>query len=132
MAQRIVQPVSPDSWVNTLCTPLKHLFSEIVLIVIDDPVWRTKRPRPRAAARARRLHAGSLPDALATWVEIASISAGDSASYGSRPSSFSLALTAPMLAGSAPDSMMDETKAANSGGDQPSWSDSSVWIKSSP
>src|SRR6185503_5695777 len=40
--------------------------------------------------------------------------------------------TAPMFAGSAPDSMMEETNAANSGGAQPSFDDSSVWMKSSP
>src|ERR1700735_4271888 len=37
-----------------------------------------------------------------------------------------------MLAGSAPDSMIDETKAANSGGHQPLCGDSSVWMKSRP
>ena len=37
-----------------------------------------------------------------------------------------------MLSGLAPDSMIDETNAANSGGDQPCSGDSSVWMKSSP
>jgi hypothetical protein len=69
---------------------------------------------------------------LATCVEIASINGGDSASYGSSPSSFSRARTWPIFAGSKPDSMMLETKAANSGADQPESDDSSVCTKSSP
>ena len=64
-------------------------------------------------ARTRR------PLAFAVCVAIKSMSCGDRQSYGSRPSCFSLARIAPMLAGSVPDSMMDETNAANSGGDHP-------------
>src|SRR5947208_3654731 len=37
-----------------------------------------------------------------------------------------------MLSGLAPDSMIDETKAANSGGDQPDSFERSVWMKSNP
>src|SRR5687768_657874 len=37
-----------------------------------------------------------------------------------------------MSAGLVPDSMMEETNAANSGGDQPSCDESSVWMKSKP
>src|SRR5262245_53632612 len=37
-----------------------------------------------------------------------------------------------MFLGSAPDSMIDDTKAAKPGGDQPVCGDSSVWMKSSP
>ena len=62
----------------------------------------------------------NFPDAFATWLAMKSMRPGDRQSYGSRPSCFSFARTAPMLSGSAPDSMIDETKAATSGGDQPS------------
>src|SRR3989449_11517895 len=37
-----------------------------------------------------------------------------------------------MLSGLAPDSMIDETNAANSGGDQPDSFERSVWMKSNP
>src|SRR4029077_17363306 len=74
----------------------------------------------------------STPDAFAVCVAIASISAGERQSYGSRPSSFSLALTALMSSGLAPDSIIEETNAANPGGAQPSSDDSSVWMKSNP
>ena len=37
-----------------------------------------------------------------------------------------------MFAGSAPDSMIEETNAANSGGAQPCSDDNSVWMKSKP
>src|SRR5262247_2032238 len=37
-----------------------------------------------------------------------------------------------MSAGLVPDSIIEETKAANSGGAQPSFDDSSVWMKSKP
>src|SRR5713101_7335892 len=37
-----------------------------------------------------------------------------------------------MSAGLVPDSIMEETKAANSGGAQPSSDESSVWMKSNP
>src|SRR4030095_784638 len=37
-----------------------------------------------------------------------------------------------MFAGSAPDSMIEETNAANSGGAQPCSEDNSVWMKSNP
>src|SRR5258708_33028888 len=37
-----------------------------------------------------------------------------------------------MFAGSAPDSMIEETKAANCGGAQPCSDDNSVWMKSKP
>src|SRR4026209_2180061 len=37
-----------------------------------------------------------------------------------------------MFAGSAPDSMIEDTNAENCGADQPDCGDSSVWMKSSP
>src|SRR5262249_14971957 len=37
-----------------------------------------------------------------------------------------------MSAGLVPDSIMEDTKAANSGGAQPSFDDSSLWMKSKP
>jgi len=79
------------------------------------------RPREAASRLAfqGRYARATTPFAFAACVAMASMSAGDRQSYGSRPSSFNLALTAPMLAGLAPDSMMEETKAANSGGAQP-------------
>src|SRR6202165_544112 len=79
-----------------------------------------------AGSETRPYARAETPLAFAVCVAIKSMIAGERQSYGSRPSCFSLALTAPMLAGSAPDSMMDETNAANSGGDHPCWGDSSV------
>src|SRR5437667_12697582 len=76
--------------------------------------------------------AGRTPFAFAACVAIKSMSGGERQSYGSSPISLSLALTAPMFAGLAPDSMIDETNAANSGGDQPCCGDNSVWMKSTP
>ena len=72
------------------------------------------------------------PVAVAGCVAIRSMIGGDRQSYGSSPIAFSRLRTAPMLAGFAPDSMIDDTNAANSGGDQPCSGDSSVWMKSSP
>src|SRR6185437_4848913 len=102
--------------------------------------WAPRMMRPgmlsdcgRAARSARRLHAlNCTPFAFAACVAIRSMIGGDRQSYGSSPISFSRLLTAPMFAGLAPDSMIDETNAANSGGDQPRSGDSSVWMKSSP
>src|ERR1041384_2002504 len=48
-----------------------------------------------------------------------------------RPGGGRRARPAPIGAGAAPLSMIDDTKAANSGGDQPDSGDSSVWMKSS-
>src|SRR6266545_33481 len=104
-----------------------------------EPPGRNRRAQamcalsgPPRAVRQRHYARGCTPLAFAACVAIRSMSGGDRQSYGSRPSSLILALTAPMLAGSAPDSIMDETKAANSGGDQPCSGDSSVWMKSTP
>ena len=63
--------------------------------------------------------ARSTPDAFATWVAMASISAGDRQSYGSSRNSFKRLRTADISLGGVPDSMMAETNAANSGGAQP-------------
>ena len=79
-----------------------------------------------AAAEPMRDQAFSAPLALAVWVAIASINGGDKQSYGSSFSSLSRARTAPMFAGFAPDSMIEETNAANSGGAQPASDESSV------
>ena len=49
---------------------------------------------PRNALRKQECQAFSTPDAFATWVENASISAGERQSYGSNPNSFSRARTA--------------------------------------
>ena len=53
------------------------------------------------------------PVAFAVCVAIASINAGDKQSYGSNFNSLSLALIALMSAGLAPDSMIEDTNAAN-------------------
>src|SRR4029079_1951469 len=79
------------------------------------------------AARTSMDYRVRAPEALAVCVAIASIRAGDRQSYGSSLSSLILLRTAPMLAGSAPDSMIDETKAANCAGCQPCSFESSVW-----
>src|SRR5262245_18043113 len=84
-------------------------------------------PVPAARAQAR-----STPEAFAACVAIASINAGDRQSYGSSFSSLSRERTAPMFSGLSPDSMMDDTNAANSGADQPDSRESSVWTKSKP
>ena len=76
--------------------------------------------------------AQSTPDAFATWVAIASISAGERQSYGSSRSSFSRERTAGIWSGGVPELMMEETNAANSGADQPRSFESSVWTKSKP
>jgi hypothetical protein len=57
--------------------------------------------------------ARSTPDAFATWVAMASISAGDRQSYGSSRNSFKRLRTADILLGGVPDSMMEEKNAAN-------------------
>src|SRR6516165_8259221 len=87
---------------------------------------------PRNALRKQECQAFSTPDAFATWVEIASISAGERQSYGSNPNSFSRARTAGISLGGVPDSMIEETNAANSAGDHPRSFESSVWTKSNP
>ena len=68
----------------------------------------------------------STPAALAVCVAIASINGGDKQSYGASPSATRLALTALIFLGFAPDSIIDDTKAANSGGAQPASFESSV------
>jgi hypothetical protein len=93
--------------------------------------------RRRSAVGGARLfqpagQALSTPDAFATWVAIASISAGERQSYGSSLSSFSRERIAGIWSGGVPDSMMEETNAANSGADQPRSFESSVWTKSKP
>src|SRR4051812_30593858 len=35
MATRMGQLVAAESWLNTVCMPSKHLFSEIVLMLMD-------------------------------------------------------------------------------------------------
>ena len=77
------------------------------------------------AGEARQ--ARSTPAAFAMCVAMASISGGDRQWSGSSLSSLNLSRTAPVSAGFAPDSMMDDTKAANSGGAQPASFDRSVW-----
>src|SRR4051812_3312659 len=75
----------------------------------------------------------SVPFCLATCVAIASISTGDNASYGGNRSFFSRSRTFFMSLGrTAPASMIDETKAANSGLFQPLSFDSSTCTKSRP
>ena len=65
-------------------------------------------------------------------VAIASISGGDRQSYGARPSAVSRLRMRAMRSGLTPESITDDTKAANSGGAQPvSWN-SSGWTKSKP
>ena len=87
---------------------------------------------PGNALRKQERQALSTPDAFATWVEIASISTGERQSYGSNPNSFNRARTAGISLGGVPDSMIEETNAANSGGDHPRSVESSVWTKSKP
>jgi len=70
---------------------------------------------PRNALRKQERQTLSTPDAFATWVEIASISAGERQSYASNPNSFSRARTAGISLGGVPDSMIEETNAANQG-----------------
>jgi len=57
---------------------------------------------------------------------------GDRQSYGSRPISRRRPRTWPIFSGLNPDSMIDETNAANPGADQPFCGESSVWTKSRP
>src|SRR4051812_6127405 len=83
--------------------------------------------------REQRHQALSVPFCFATCVAIASINVGDSASYGGSRSFFSRSRTFFMSFGrAAPASMMDDTKAANSGLFQPLSFDSSTCTKSSP
>jgi hypothetical protein len=71
--------------------------------------------------------------AFAVCVAIASIRGGDKQSYGSSFNSISRARTTPISSGfAAPDSMIDETNAANSGAAQPLSFDNSTCTKSSP
>src|SRR5262249_46596532 len=78
-------------------------------------------------------HVFSVPLAFATWVAIASMSGGDSASYGGRRSFLRRSRTFFISLGlAAPASMMDDTKAANSGLFQPFSFDNSTCTKSSP
>src|SRR5690349_17592291 len=75
----------------------------------------------------------SVPFCFATCVAIASIRPGDNASYGGNRSFFSRSRTFFMSRGrTAPASMIDDTKAANSGLFQPLSFDSSTCTKSSP
>src|SRR2546421_6588751 len=88
-----------------------------------------ERPADGLAARAQ---AASVPFCLAVCVAIRSIRAGDRQSYGSSRNSLRRARTSPMRAGGEPDSMIEETNAANSGADHPLSFDSSVCTKSKP
>src|SRR5258706_6798414 len=69
---------------------------------------------------------------FATCVAIASIRAGDRQSYGSSPSSLRRARIPVISEGSTPDSMTEDTKAANVGAAQPPSSNSSGCMKSRP
>src|SRR3954470_24580472 len=78
-------------------------------------------------------HVLSVPFALATCVAIASMSTGESASYGGSRSFLRRSRTFFMSFGrTAPASMIEDTKAANSGLFQPLSLDSSTCTKSSP
>jgi hypothetical protein len=81
---------------------------------------------PRNPLNKQDCQAFRTPDAFATWLEIASISAGERQSYGSNPNPFNRARTAGISLGGVPDSMIEETNAANSGGDHPCSFESSV------
>src|ERR1035437_9362036 len=81
--------------------------------------------------------ATSLPDHaaffdFATWVAIASISAGDRQSYGSSPNSLRRERMPAMSSGLTPDSITDDTNAANPGAAEPASWNSSGWMKSRP
>src|SRR6266436_6052849 len=69
---------------------------------------------------------------VATWVAIASISAGDRQSYGSSPSSLRRDLIPFISDGLTPDSITEDTNAANPGAAQPPSVKSSGWMKSRP
>src|ERR1700722_1290873 len=70
--------------------------------------------------------------AFATWVAIASISAGDRQSYGSSPSSLRRDLIPLISDGLTPDSITEDTNAANPGAAEPPSVKSSGWMKSRP
>src|ERR1700730_13300478 len=79
----------------------------------------TNMPAGAVSGGLQADQAASTPFALAVCVAIASISAGLRQLYGSSLSSFRRARTAPIWSGLVPDSMIDDTNAANSGGAQP-------------
>src|SRR5690606_23641557 len=91
---------------------------------LDDAVLAGAACALAAADRAEL--AGVPPACFALCSEIASISSGDSTSYGGRPSSRSRPRTSSIRSGSKPASMIDEQNAANFGSDQPSSGESSV------
>src|SRR2546430_7665582 len=89
--------------------------------------FTSEQPADGLAAWAQ---AASVPFCLAVCVAIRSMRAGDRQSYGSSRNSLDRKSTSPMRAGGKPESMIEETNAANSGADQPLSFDSSVCTKS--
>src|ERR1700722_8738992 len=128
--------------VNTLHAAVRSIHGnsfECHDFTAPAPLRRQNGNNPKMAASTSGLvlaHGRAIQAALgldfATWVAIASISAGDRQSYGSSPSSLRRDLIPLISDGLTPDSITEDTNAANPGAAEPLSMKSSGWMKSRP
>jgi hypothetical protein len=97
--------------------PLRQRYRQSAGSTLVSRQLKNLGPRPLQAWRAG--YPARTPLDLAACVAIASINGGERQSYGGNRSSLNLALTLDISDGGAPDSMIDDTNAANSGAAHP-------------
>lgn len=113
---------------NLSCMYATTLDGQLLISLLDSATLSTTafRPSLQLQSHTHTKSPHSFPAFFPVNVASASISGGDKTSYGSKPTSLNLALTASIPLGSKPCSIMLDTNAANCGSCHPFSLDSST------